>query len=195
MRIGVTTLFLACCLLGGRALALGGDFTLTADDGSRYSLSDSRGKVVILDFGYTFCPDICPTALANIAAALNMLGDTAKQVDPLFISLDPDRDTPQVLHGYTHFFHPQIRGLTGDAQTLDKIAKAYHVRYNFVGKGKTENYTMDHSAQVYVIDTEGRLVQMVPHGLPPNALADIVRKTLARKHPASDSHPQAKTRD
>ena len=193
MRKGVATLFLACCLFGGRALALGGDFTLTADDGSRYSLSDSRGKVVILDFGYTFCPDICPTALANIAAALNGLGDAAKQVDALFVSLDPDRDTPEVLRGYTRFFHPQIRGLTGDAKTLDKVAKAYHVRYNFVGKGSDKYYTMDHSAQVYVIDRQGRLVQMVPHGLPPRALADILRKTLALGEPSAKAAGQSET--
>jgi protein SCO1 len=165
--------------ISGTAWSLGGNFTLTADDGSRYSLTDSQGKAVILIFGYTFCPDICPTALATIGAALNGLGPQAKQVDALFVSLDPDRDTPEVLRNYTHYFDPRIHGLTGSAETLAKIAKAYRVQYSFVDKGKTPHYTMDHSAQYYIIDRNGKLVQMVPHGVPPGALINSLQRVLA----------------
>jgi len=166
------------CLIGSQAFAVGGDFTLKSDDGTDYSLADSRGKIVVVAFGYTFCPDVCPTALATIGTALNAIGDNAKQVDALFISLDPDRDTPENLKIYTRFFHPQLRGLTGEASTLAEVAKAYKVRYEFVGKGSKEHYTMDHSANLYVIDAVGQLVRILPHGLPPEALAESLRDVV-----------------
>ena len=109
-------LFLLPFFMTGQCFGLGGDFSLTAHDGSRYALQDSRGKVVVLSFGYTYCPDVCPTALATIAGALGQLGDDAETVDALFISLDPDRDTPEKLAEYTRFFHPNLRGLTGTAE-------------------------------------------------------------------------------
>lgn len=165
-------------LTTGPVFALGGDFTLTGDDRNPYSLSDSRGRVVVVAFGFTFCPDICPTALATIGTALNGLGDQAAQVDALFISLDPDRDTPEHLRDYTRFFHERLRGLTGDAETLRQVADQYHVRYAFVGKGQTERYTLDHSANLFVIDTQGKLLRIIPHGLPAKVLADSLRLAL-----------------
>lgn len=170
---------LASALFCNSVFALGGEFTLRADDGGQYSLSQSHGKAVVVLFGYTYCPDVCPTGLATVAAALNTLGEQARQVDALFVSLDPDRDTPQVLHGYTRYFDPRIRGLTGDAKTIAKVADAYRVKYNFVGKGKTERYTVDHSAQYFVIDRDGQLVQILPHGIPPSAVANSLRRVLA----------------
>lgn len=182
-------LLIAGSFFTAQAFAVGGDFTLTDDDGHDYSLKDSRGKAVVVAFGYTYCPDVCPTALATISSALNSIGDQASQVEALFISLDPDRDTPEHLKAYTRFFHPQLRGLTGDADRLDQIAKAYRVRYEFVGKGSKENYSMDHSASLYVIDREGKLVRMLPHGLPAKALADSLRDvvTTAPKLPSGES--------
>lgn len=162
-------------------MALGGDFTLTADDGTDYSLSDSRGKAVVISFGYTHCPDICPTGLAVIASALNSIEGDAKRVDAFFISLDPDRDTADFLREYTRFFHPGLRGLTGSAEELQQVAELYRVRYNFVGKGTAPHYTMDHSASLYVVDTQGKLLRIIPHGLPPRVLADslIMALTMA----------------
>jgi protein SCO1/2 len=172
----------------GRGLALGGDFTLTADDGSQYSLHDSAGKVVVLSFGYTFCPDICPTALATVANALNGLtAAEADRVEALFISLDPDRDTPERLHEYTRFFHPKLRGLTGSAERLHEIAERYRVRYDFVGKSEREHYSLDHSASLYLIDGSGELFRILPHGLPPRALLESVR--LALRLPARPRSP------
>lgn len=195
-HLACSAILVLCLLSGGPAFALGGDFSLTADDGSRYALTDSRGKVVILSFGFTFCPDICPTALATIASALNTLGDEAARVEPLFVSLDPDRDTPAHLHEYTRFFHPALRGLTGDAAQLRRIADQYRVRYAFVGKGETERYTLDHSANLFVIDTQGKLLRIIPHGLPPRVLVDSVRmaltmdrnQSLGSVHPAPAQH-------
>lgn len=162
------------------AWSLGGNFTLDADDGSRYSLTDSRGRVVVMAFGYTYCPDVCPTGLATIASALRQIGEDANQVDALFISLDPERDTPQVLHEYTHFFDPRMRGLTGSADELRRVADLYRVRYEFVGKGKWDRYTLDHSANLYVVDRSGSLIRILPHGLPASALADALRDALSR---------------
>ena len=177
----ISTIWLAILILGvvDQAFGVGGDFTLTADDGSEYSLEDSRGRVVVLSFGYTFCPDVCPTALSTVAIALNRLNpDEAEKVDPLFVSLDPDRDTLERLSEYTRYFHPRLRGLTGDVDQLDTVAEAYRVRYNFVGKGETTHYTMDHSGGLYLIDPQGKLFRILPHGLPPQALVDSLRFAL-----------------
>lgn len=170
--------FVLTVLVSSAAWGIGGDFELTADDNQTYALSDSRGQVVVLAFGYTFCPDVCPTALTNIAQALRGLGDDAEQVDALFVSLDPDRDTPEHLRGYTDFFHPRLRGLTGTADELAEIAAQYRVRYEFVGKGQKVHYSMDHSANLYVIGRDGRLLRMLPHGLPAEALRDSLRDAL-----------------
>jgi protein SCO1/2 len=180
---------LLCLAAGAPAWGLGGDFTLTADDGSRYSLSDSRGKVVVLSFGYTYCPDVCPTALATITMALKQLGDASAQVDPLFISLDPERDTPAVLREYTRFFHPRLRGLTGDPAQLKEIADRYRVRFAFVGKGDTDRYTLDHGASLYIIDARGQLFRMLPHGLPPRALENSLRAALEATSPQTVQSP------
>ncbi|MES9862759.1 MAG: SCO family protein [Candidatus Thiodiazotropha sp. LLP2] len=163
------------------AKEIGGDFTLTADDGSEYSLHDSRDKIVILTFGYTFCPDICPTALSNVGYALDGLGDEIDQVEAFFVSLDPDRDTPDHLAEYTHYFHPHITGLTGSTEMLRRIADQYRVKYSFVNKGKKKHYTMDHSANFYIIDTKGNLLRILPHGLPPQALLKSLRSAIPTK--------------
>ncbi len=180
--------FLLWVLCSSTALAIGGGFTLTADDESRYSLGDSRGRVVVISFGYTFCPDICPTALATIGQALKQMGKDAEQVDALFISLDPDRDTTERLRSYTEFFHPRLIGLTGSAAELKQVADQYKVYYGFVGKGKTERYSMDHSANLYILDTEGRLSSMLPHGMPPGALVDRIRQAMQSTVPNNDNN-------
>ena len=156
----------------------GGDFTLTTHDGAPYSTQSSRGQVLVLVFGYTWCPDVCPTLLAAVAAALAALGEDANRVQPLFVSLDPDRDTPRKLRAYVTSFHPRIIGLTGSAQVLKRVAAQYNVRYQFVGRDSQENYTLDHTASFYVVDTAGRLARLLPYGLPPQALVEAVRELL-----------------
>jgi len=164
--------------IGGNTFGLGGDFSLTAHDGKTYSLTESRGNIVLLSFGYTFCPDICPTGLATISRALDSIGDAAQQVDPLFISVDPDRDTPESLGQYARYFHPRLIGLTGDAARIADIARRYHARFEFVGKGKTPDYTIDHTASLYVIDRTGKLMTVLPHGLPAQALAESLMNAI-----------------
>ncbi len=180
--------FLFSVLSSSFVFAIGGEFTLTADDENRYSLSDSRGKVVVISFGYTFCPDICPTALATIGLALNEMGKDAERVEALFVSLDPDRDTTERLRSYTEFFHPQLTGLTGSADELKQVAEQYNVFYGFVGKGTTERYSMDHSANLYILDTHGRLSSMLPHGMPPSALVNSIRQAMRNTESINDDN-------
>jgi protein SCO1/2 len=160
------------------AASPGGDFELRAHDGSDWSTLQARGKVVVLVFGYTFCPDVCPTALATVAAAMRELGPDADRVQPLFVSLDPDRDTPEKLEPYVHWFHPSMIGLTGSPDELKQVAKRYQVQYEFVGKGEKEHYSLDHSANLYLLDAEGRLSGILPYGLPPDALVRAIRQAL-----------------
>lgn len=164
----------------------GGDFQLRAHDGSLWSTLHARGKVVVLFFGYSSCPDVCPTALAGVAAALRELGADAEQVRPVFVSLDPDRDTPEKLKEYVQWFHPGMIGLTGTRAELERVTERYRVRYKDVGKGETENYSVDHAASLYLLDRGGALTGILPHGLPPAALVDAIRRALG-----DGGHPKA----
>jgi protein SCO1/2 len=157
--------------------SVGGDFTLRDHRGGTYSLSQSRGQAVVLTFGYTYCPDICPTNLATLAAALRQLGGQADRVQPLFISLDPGRDTAARLGPYLAYFHPKLIGLTGSAEDLKRVADRYRVRYAFTGGG--DRYTLDHTASIYVVDPQGRLARIVPYGLPADEIAEALRGVLA----------------
>lgn len=175
IRILKTVALLLCVAVGAPAWGLGGDFTLPADDGSRYSLSDSRGRVVALSFGYTCCRDVCRTTLATITMALRQLGDTAGEVDELSISVDPERDTLAVLREYTCFFRPSLHGLTGDAEQLKETAGRHRVRCSFFGRDEGERYTLDCSASLYVNDARGRLFSMLPLGARENAMRAALR--------------------
>ncbi|MCU7845642.1 MAG: SCO family protein [Candidatus Thiodiazotropha sp. (ex Monitilora ramsayi)] len=161
-----------------RATELGGDFTLTDHNGETFNLMQLRGKVVLLFFGYTYCPDICPTELSNIAAVFNALEDRGAEVSGLFISLDPKRDTPDVLRDYTGYFSDNLLGLTGEQGDIDSVAAKYQVKYRRHEKADGR-YTLDHSANLYVVDKEGRLTTVVPYGLPPEHVLQVVRDLLA----------------
>ena len=127
---------------------IGGDFTLTDGDGKPFSLSDLKGKVVILSFGYTHCPDVCPTELLTYSDTLKQLGDQAKDVKVVFVSIDPERDTPEVISKYVKQFNPEFIGLTatGD-QSLPVIKQQYRVvSSKVVQKEDSENYLVDHSS-------------------------------------------------
>jgi len=132
---------------------------LTDHNGKPRHLEDFRGKAVVLFFGFTHCPDICPTTLAETAAALKKLGADADRVQVLFVTIDPERDTPDALAKYVTAFDPRFLGLRGDAQATSRAAKEFKVFYE---KRKTgESYSMDHSGQTYVIDPQGRLRLLV----------------------------------
>ena len=139
----------------------GADFgkalSLTGHDGKPRTLADFRGKLVVLFFGYTHCPDVCPTTLADTAAALKQLGAAAARVQVLFVTVDPERDTPALLAQYVPAFDPSFLGLTGDAAAIEKAAKEFKIFYEKRPGAAPGAYTVDHSAQSYVLDREGRL--------------------------------------
>jgi protein SCO1/2 len=131
-------------------------FTMTrASDGREVSAADYRGRVVMLYFGYTFCPDICPTTLANIAEILNRLGPEAEHVRVLFVTVDPDRDTAPVLAAYVKNFAPQIEGLRGTPDQLAALARRYRIAYSVTPETKDHPYEVTHSSAIYVFDASG----------------------------------------
>jgi protein SCO1/2 len=154
----------------------GKDFTLTDQSGKTRTLADFRGKVVVMFFGYTRCPDVCPTTLADLKAAREQLGEDGKRVQVLFVTVDPERDTRQLLASYMSAFDTSFLGLYGDAAATAKVAKEFRVFYQ-KAPGKTpDSYTVDHTAGSYVFDTQGRLRLLVRQGNVPNLVADL--KTL-----------------
>ena len=160
-------------------LPAGGDFSLTSPDGP-LALSDYRGRVVVVYFGYTFCPDVCPTSLALLGQALSMLSaDELARVASLMITLDPARDTSDVLKIYAPFFHPTIVGLTGTPQQIAAVAAQYGVRYMKQTANADGLYAVDHSAFTYVVATDGRLVAQLPHGSAPDEIVRVLRAQLA----------------
>ncbi len=155
---------------------IGGDFTLKEGD-KNVHLSDSNGKVRLLFFGYTSCPDICPSSLAFISTSLNQLTDKEREnTQVYFISVDPDRDTAEKLSEYTKYFHSGIKGITGTKEEIDKVVKLYGAAYQKVEGDSAMGYTVDHSASVYVIDSKGKVVDMLPHGLPVEEITKAIRK-------------------
>lgn len=155
----------------------GRDFHLTDHNGQPRSLADYRGKVVTLFFGYTQCPDVCPTNLSSMAAVMQALGEDADRVQVLFMTVDPARDTPELLSQYVPAFDPRFVGLYADAATTAEVAKEFKVIYRKAGNVDGPNYTIDHSAGTYIFDPQGRLRLYVRHGAP---VADVVAdvKTL-----------------
>ena len=142
-------------------------FSLTDHTGKARTLADFNGKVVSIFFGFTHCPDVCPTTLAEMKGVLDKLGpDDAKRVQVLFVTIDPERDTPALLANYVPAFHPSFIGLAGSPEATAKMAKDFKVFYQKV-PGKTPgSYSMDHSAGSYVYDPQGRLRLFVRHGMP-----------------------------
>lgn len=162
---------------------VGGDFTLTSASGP-VSLSDYEGKLVLLYFGYTFCPDICPTNLGNIAMAYQQLTPSEKQqIQILFISVDPNRDTPDRLKQYADYFNSDMIGLTGKKSKIDEITHRYGVVYAIHReKPDDTSYSVDHSAFTYIINAKGELVKQLPHATSPDIFTQQIRHFMT-KHP------------
>ncbi|MDQ6950811.1 MAG: SCO family protein [Mariprofundales bacterium] len=136
---------------------IGADFTLRSTNGP-LALHDFRGQVVLLYFGYTHCPDACPTALGTISGAIRELPLTMRsRVAGLFVSLDPERDTPAICDAYAHFFHPAIHGVTGTPTQLAKIARSWRVNYAIPSHAPGSNYALSHSTFIYLVDTHGKV--------------------------------------
>jgi protein SCO1/2 len=145
-------------------LDYGKDFLLTDHNGKPRTIADFRGKLVFVFFGYTHCPDICPTTLSDMAGIMKSLGPDADKLQVLFITLDHERDTPEVMAGYVPAFHPGFLGLYGDRAATEKVARDFKIFQQRVSGPDGKSYTIDHTAASYVFDTRGRLRLFVRHG-------------------------------
>lgn len=191
-------LLIACCLAFGLLLAgcdkppafkstdisgvdWGKDFALTDHTGQARRLADYKGKVVVLFFGYTQCPDVCPTTLVTMNETLKQLGDDAKRVQVLFATLDPARDTQALLAQYVPQFNPGFVGLYGDEATTAALAREFRAFYTKVPGATPSSYTIDHSTGSYAFDPQGRLRLLLKHGDDPANLAADLKLLLAGK--------------
>jgi protein SCO1/2 len=157
----------------------GRDFHLTDFDGRVRQLSDFRGKVVVLFFGYTHCPDVCPTPLSDLATAMKKMGKDAEKVQVLFVTVDPERDTPKILKEFVPSFDPTFLGLYGNAMETKKAADEFHVFYQKVQiEDDMKNYAMDHTAGCFVFDPRGKLRTYMQYGEKPEAMAQDMENLL-----------------
>ena len=152
------------------------DFRLTDHNGMTRTLADFRGKAVALFFGYTHCPDMCPTTLADLAQAVRLLGSDAGRVQVLFVTVDPERDTPEMMAQYVPAFHPSFLGLHGDEQATAQAAKAFYVGYQ--KQPALYGYNVDHSPGTFLVDPQGRVRLRAPHAQRAEWFADDIRLLL-----------------
>lgn len=162
----------------GGAPTLGGPFSLVDGQGKPVSDRDFRGRFMLVYFGYTMCPDVCPTTLNQVAEALDKLGPKAERVQPVFITLDPERDTPAVVKQYTAAFTPRLVGLTGTSEQIAQVAREYRVYYAIHRTGNgSQDYTVDHSSVLYLMDPNGRFVAPIrADGTADQIAADLSRE-------------------
>ena len=159
--------------------AIGGPFRLIDVDGRERTSDDFRGKLMLVEFGYTFCPDVCPLGLQLFADVLDRLGPAADEVAPVFITLDPARDTSEVLKSYVQHFSPRITALTGPREAIDAAAKAYRVYYRLGSDAATNtNYLVDHSAILYLMGRDGKFLTHFTHETPPERVVAAIRSRL-----------------
>jgi protein SCO1/2 len=154
-------------------------FDLTSDTGQKVTAADYAGKVVILYFGYTHCPDVCPLTMSHLAEAVKELGPQGKDVQILMVSVDPARDTLPILRAYTQAFSPQAIGLTGTPQEIQEVTKRYHVAYQLGKKDKYGNYVVDHSAAIYIFSKDGRGTLIGSDLTPVPSIVHDVKQLLA----------------
>jgi protein SCO1/2 len=157
---------------------IGGPFVLTDQNGKLRTEADFHGKLALVYFGFTYCPDVCPTDLAQMALAVEQLGQAGEMVQPVFITVDPERDTPEHLREYLSAFHPRFVGLTGDATAIRAAARAYRVYYQKVAWEGGADYTVDHSGFMYLIGRDGGYLGFFPPGTPAERLTEAIRTQL-----------------
>jgi cytochrome oxidase Cu insertion factor (SCO1/SenC/PrrC family) len=166
-------------LMSGKA-QVGGPFTLTDQYGNSRSLGDFRGKFVLLYFGYAFCPDVCPTDLAAMAQAIRTLGKEGDKLLPVFVTLDPERDTQELLRNYVAAFHPRFVALRGTEDEVRRVATAYKVYFEKVKPPGSSAYLIDHMAFVFLLDRDGKYLAFFPPGTNAERMAVMVREVLAQ---------------
>lgn len=170
---------------GGGGALIGGPFTLVDQDGKQRREADFRGEYMLIYFGYTYCPDVCPTALHQMTLALDQLGDRAKSVRPIFITVDPGRDTVARLKKYAANFHPRLVALTGDLDAVKQAAKVYRVYFAKAQSGDgggessgDKDYLMDHTSIIYLMDREGRYLTHFNHQTEASKMTAQIRERL-----------------
>ncbi|MBF0393751.1 MAG: SCO family protein [Alphaproteobacteria bacterium] len=169
-------LLLALLPLAAPASAAAPDFALLDHHGRAVTAQDFAGRPMLVYFGYTFCPDFCPTSLAAIGRALELLDETeTARVAPLFVTLDPERDTPAVLAPYVGAFHPKMIGLTGAPDAIAAMAKAYRVKWEKAPLG--DGYAINHATSIFLVAPGGGMIRL-PHGTPPETLAAKLREMM-----------------
>lgn len=164
-----------------RNFAVGGNFTLTNQLGGKTSLSDLKGKVVLLSFGYTNCPDVCPTTLADMGKVLRSLGDRAQSVEVVFITVDPDRDTPERLKSYLANFHEKMIGLAGSVEELTDVAGAYSSLFRREEPTPGSGYSVGHTSFVFILNQEGKARYVLPYDVGAKMMLEGVNSLLDGK--------------
>lgn len=165
-------------LMSGRG-AVGGPFTLIDQAGRTRSDTEFRGRLMIVYFGYTYCPDVCPADLLSITQALDALGSAAKDIQPLFITVDPERDG-KLLAGYVSAFHKSLIGLTGSPEEIRKVANSYKAFYAKVPGEREGDYAIDHTGVIYLMGRNGEYLGFMPPQTDPEKLTEILRTYLAK---------------
>ncbi len=160
---------------------IGGPFTLTNHRGEKVTDSTYRGRFLFVYFGYGYCPDVCPTELANMAAALDMLGDKAIALQPLFVTVDPERDSVEFLSEYVGQFHPKFVGLTGTSAEISAVAKSYRVFYRKANEDNSTEYLVDHSSFVYLMGPNGEFLTMFRGATDPAAMAKTIAAYIDKR--------------
>jgi len=162
------------------SVPIGGPFALTDHNGQAVTEKDFYGRYLLVMFGYTYCPDVCPTQLSTASDAIDILGDKVTNVTPVFITIDPERDTVDHLKEYASYFHPRLIAMTGTAKQIKVAAKAYRVYYVKSGENKDDpqDYLMDHSAITYLIGPDGKFLTHFSHGTDAETMAKRIREYL-----------------
>jgi len=168
---------------------IGGPFQLTDQTGHTVTDQSFRGQFMLLYFGYGFCPDVCPTELANMATALDIMGPKAESVAPVFITVDPERDTPEFLADYVVNFHPRLIGLTGTPENIRAVASAYKVYFAKSRKSAGDDYLMDHTSFVYLMGPDGKFLTMFRGQTDPKKMAETIERYMAELASATGSAP------
>jgi len=160
------------------ALPIGGPFSLVDQNGVTRQDADFRGKLMLVYFGYTYCPDICPATLLAMSQAIDKLGPEGDQVQPIFITVDPERDTQAQMKLYAANFHPRLLALTGSTEQVNAAEKDYRVYAKKVTEASKADYLMDHSSFIYLMDRNGKLAALISPGVEPDAMAAAIRRHL-----------------
>ncbi|WP_119388668.1 SCO family protein [Taklimakanibacter lacteus] len=167
--------------IGSGTALVGGPFTLTNQDGKRVTDQDFRGRYMLIFFGFTYCPDVCPGELQVMSAAIDQLGADGDRIQPIFVTIDPARDTPEAMKLYVSNFHPRMAGLTGSEADIAAVAKAYRVYYaKAKGSENSPDYLMDHSTILYLMGPDGKFVRHFTYSTDVKALADGLREVISK---------------